>query len=107
MTGDSEASVDGGAGTAELTAGQSTGGCPGGGVTGTARGCRMAAVLGAQGWWCGYVTKASDHLRSQGWSGDARFSETLITTSPGDTFSWCPSPLGGSRPAVCVPAWLF
>lgn len=97
---------EGAAGTAEVMASQSTGGCPGW-VAGTARGCRMAAVLGAQGWWCGYVTKASDHLRSRGWSVDARLSKTLITTSPGATFSWCPSPLGGSRPSVYVPVWLF
>lgn len=87
-----------------MTASLSAGGCPGW-VTGTARRCKVAAVLAAQGWWCVYVTTTSDHLGSRGWSGHARLSKTLITTSCGATFSWCPSPLGGSRPAVYVPVW--
>lgn len=86
-----------GAGTAEVTAGPSAGGCPG-----TGRGCRMAAVLAAQGWRCVHVTTDSDLLRFRGWSGHARLSKTLITTSCGATFSCCPSPLGGGRSEGCM-----
>ena len=86
-----------GAGTAEVTAGPSAVGCPG-----TARGCRVAAVLAAQGWRCVHVTTASDLLRFRGWSGHARLSKTLITTSCGATFSCCPAPQGGGRGEGCV-----